>query len=81
MKTKALPKEIQPCYRLFGARVEQIRTLMGMTQGELAKKVALTRTSVTNIEAGRQRVLLHDVERFAGAFSITPKNLMKGIWM
>lgn len=66
---------------LFGARIQQLRDALGLTQEELRKKVGLTRTSIANIEAGRQRVLLHDVDRFAKAFGITPKNLMKGIWL
>ncbi len=74
-------KLIEPCYILFGARIRQIREMLGITQDELRKKVGLTRTSITNIEAGRQRVLLHDVTKFALAFGITEKNLMKGIWL
>lgn len=75
-----MPKPIEPIYRLLGAKVEQIRTALGWTQEELAKKVGLVRTSIVNLEAGRQRVLLHDVERFAKAFNTTPKNLLRGIW-
>ena len=72
---------MEPCYLLFGARVLQLREALGLTQDELRKKVGLTRPSIANIEAGKQRVLLHDVDRFAKAFGITPKNLMKGIWI
>lgn len=75
-----MKKPIEPCYRLFGARVQQIRELMGMSQLDLAKKVGLNRTSITNIEAGNQRVLLYDVERFSKAFGLSPRNLLKGIW-
>ncbi len=31
----------------------------GMTQSELATAVGLTRTSITNIEKGRQKLLVH----------------------
>ena len=74
-------KMLEPCYILFGARVRQIREMLGMTQDDLRKKVRLTRTSIANIEAGRQRVLLHDVDKFAAAFGMTGKNLLKGIWL
>lgn len=74
-------KPIEPVYRLFGARVEQLRTVLGMTQEELAKKLKYSRGSLANIETGRQRILLADVDRFANAFGITPRALMKGIWL
>lgn len=73
-------KTIEPVYRSLGAKIEQLRTTLGWTQDELAEKVCLNRTSVTNIEAGRQRILLHDVDKFATAFNIQPKVLLRGIW-
>lgn len=76
-----MKKPMEPCYMLFGARVQQLRDALGLTQDELRLKVGLTRASIANIEGGKQRVLLHDVDRFAKAFGITPKNLMKGIWL
>ena len=77
----AVKRPIEPCYLLFGARVSQLRDALGITQDELRVKVSLTRTSISNIEAGRQRVLLHDVDKFARAFGISPKNFMRGIWL
>jgi Predicted transcriptional regulators len=70
----------EPVYRLLGARIEHIRTTLAWTQQDLAAKVKLTRTSIANIEAGRQRILLHDLEKFAFAFSMEPKALLRGIW-
>jgi transcriptional regulator with XRE-family HTH domain len=73
-------KAPEPVYRLLGAKIEQLRTLLGMTQQELAAKVKMSRGSLANIETGRQRLLLHDVETFATAFGISPKALLRGIW-
>lgn len=78
----ALPKRpIETVYRQFGAKIESIRIATGVSQEELAKRVGLKRTSITNIEAGRQRILLDDVEKFAAAFATTPKHLLRGIWI
>lgn len=74
-------KPIEPVYRLFGARVEQWRQLLGINQDDLSKRVKMSRGSIANIETGRQRILLADVEKFAIAFGSTPKALMKGIWL
>jgi transcriptional regulator with XRE-family HTH domain len=71
---------VEPVYRQFGSKLESLRSTLGITQEEVAKRVGLKRTSVVNIEAGKQRVLLDDVEKFAGAFGISPKALMRGIW-
>jgi transcriptional regulator with XRE-family HTH domain len=66
-------------YRQVGAKVEQMRSVLGITQADFAKKIGMTRTSVTNIEAGRQRIQLHQLERIAAGFGCTPKHLLKGI--
>lgn len=73
--------ERQLIYRQVGLRIEQIRTSLGWTQEELAKKVGgLARTSITNIEAGRQVITLHELERFATVFGVSPKHTLRGIW-
>lgn len=74
-------EEIQPVYRQFGSKVESMRVVLGLSQLELSRRVGMTRTSVTNIEAGRQRILLDDVEKFAAAFATSPKQLLRGIWL
>jgi DNA-binding XRE family transcriptional regulator len=74
------PKMTEPIYRHIGAKVQQMRTLLDLKQEEVAKRCGLTRTSIANIEAGRQRILLHDVETIAKAFGTTPRALLKGMW-
>lgn len=73
-------RECEPCYQLLGAKIRHIRTTLGMRQEELAKGVGMTRAAIANIEGGKQRMLLHGVERFAQVLHTTPKHLMRGIW-
>lgn len=73
-------KIIEPIYRHIGAKVQQLRTLLDVRQEDLAKKCGLTRCSIANIEAGRQRILLHDVETIATALGTSPRALLKGMW-
>lgn len=75
-----MSKPIEAVYVAFGVRVRMIRETLGLQQAELAKRVGLTRTSVVNIECGRQRVLLDDVAKFSMALGTSCKSLMKGIW-
>ncbi|WP_395015326.1 helix-turn-helix domain-containing protein [Dongia sp.] len=63
-------------YRLFGDRVREIRDQKNVTQEELARRVDLSRTSITNIEKGRQRVLLHQVVEIASALDVNVRELM-----
>lgn len=73
-------KPIEGVYVALGGKIRLIREAIGLSQEELSKRVKLTRTSLTNIEAGRQRILVDDVEDFARALGTSPKNLLKGIW-
>jgi transcriptional regulator with XRE-family HTH domain len=73
-------KPIEPIYQAIGARIRMIRETLGLQQAQLAERVGLQRTSVVNFEAGRQRILLDDVQKFATALGTTPKHLLKGIW-
>lgn len=75
-----MSKPIEPCHAMVGLRIRQIREVLGITQDELAKRVGLKRVSVTNLEIGRQRLLLDGVERYARALGTTPKALLKGVW-
>jgi len=75
-----MTEEIEVVHRAIGARVQMIRETLGMTQDDLAKKIGYTRASIANIEAGRQRVPMHQLEEIARSLSTTPKHLMKGIW-
>lgn len=70
----------EPVYVMLGARIQMIRKAIGMDQATLAKRSGLTRTSVTNLEAGRQRVPLHRLEAIAEALSTTPRHILRGIW-
>jgi len=75
-----LSKPIEVTYKMVGLRIRQIRETLGLTQVELAKRVKMSRPALVNIELGRQRIMLHDIEIIAQAFGVTPKHLMRGIW-
>ena len=64
-------------YRVFGSRVREAREKAEVTQEELGRRVALSRTSITNIEKGRQRILLHQLVDFAKALEVEPAALME----
>lgn len=50
----------------------------GMTQARLGRTVGLSRTSITNIERGRQHVALHHLFAIADALNVPPAVLLPG---
>jgi transcriptional regulator with XRE-family HTH domain len=72
-------RRIEPCYKRFGENLRALRESR-LTQEQLAKKIGHGRPSITNIEIGKQRVLLDDVGRLAKALGVDPKVLLEGIW-
>ena len=58
-------------YREVGKLVRAHRQKLGLSQAALATRVGHTRTSVTNIEAGRQRIPLDLLFTFASALEVS----------
>lgn len=58
-------------YRLIGKTIREIRRSEKLTQAELAKILNLTRTSITNIEQGTQKLPLHILYRFCLRFRLS----------
>jgi transcriptional regulator with XRE-family HTH domain len=52
------------------------RERAGLTQEDLAREVGLTRTSITNIERGRQKLLIHALFAIAQALGVPAVSLL-----
>lgn len=63
-------------YIEFGRRLREAREASHLSQDAVAKRVGLSRTSITNIERGRQHVSLHMLYRFASAVGTQPSELL-----
>lgn len=66
----------QDFYSGLGRRIREVRQKNNLTQEALASLVSLTRTSVTNIEKGRQQVLVHTLVEIAAALKVSPESLL-----
>lgn len=62
-------------YRELGQRVQRARVRQKLTQKNLGALVGLTRTSIVNIERGRQKVLAHTLVRLAHALHVELSDL------
>lgn len=65
-------------YEEVGRRIREARKRRKpvLTQEGLAKLVSLTRTSITNVEKGRQKLLLHTLADIAGALEVELASLL-----
>jgi transcriptional regulator with XRE-family HTH domain len=59
----------------MGEIIKRIRKLKGISQDELAEKLNLTRTSVVNIEKGRQGISVEHIWGIAAVMNINPSEL------
>jgi transcriptional regulator with XRE-family HTH domain len=60
----------------FGRAVRRLRQERGMTQAELAARLSLGRTSITNLEKGRQSPPLSMLPEIASALGVDPLRLI-----
>lgn len=73
-------RDIDGVYRAFGDRVRMHRKQRkGLTQEKLGQLVGLSRTSITNIEKGRQHVSLHQLFDIAEALRVRADALLPSV--
>lgn len=68
--------DIDRLYGLIGARLKSQRTALGLTQEQLANPVGFERTSITNIEKGRQRLSIHALYEICFALQIEVRDVL-----
>lgn len=66
-------------YEGLGAAIKARRDALRMTQSELAQRLGLSRTSITNIERGRQRLLIDQFCRVAEILHCDRELLLAGL--
>jgi transcriptional regulator with XRE-family HTH domain len=71
----AKPEEF---YELLGRRIEDARRKKGLTQSALGSRLKPphTRASISNIEQGTQRMLVHTLIQLSDALGLTPTDLL-----
>lgn len=63
-------------YKFIGERVSEFRKANKMNQDDLAKKAAISRTTISNIESGRQQVSIHTLMNIAEALNLEMHSLI-----
>ena len=69
---------LEEFYRLLGKRIHDRRSELGVTQEQLGRRLQppMSRASVANIEAGKQRVLAHTFVALAAALETSLDSLV-----
>ncbi len=62
----------------LGERIAVLRTALGVTQQDLAGRVAISRVALSNLESGRSVPGERTVTLLAGLFSLEPHELVDG---
>ncbi len=66
-------------YAKLGLRIKKERINKHISQQRLAESVYLTRTSINNIEHGRQKILLDTFCRISSILEVTPADLLPSL--
>ncbi|HTC60175.1 MAG TPA: helix-turn-helix transcriptional regulator [Solirubrobacteraceae bacterium] len=67
---------VDELYKQFGRQLRGFREEAGLTQDQIAERVKLKRTSITNIERGHQHIALHQLFLLAAAVGKNPSELL-----
>src|SRR5579863_357432 len=73
-----MASRIEAFYPELGARIQSVRNRRGVTQQQLGLRLnpPNTRVLISNIESGKQRVLLHTLAQIATALEVTIEDLL-----
>jgi len=74
-------RAVEPVYTRFGHELQRLRRQRKLSQADLARLVdpsgeRLSRSSIANIENGKQRVALHLFLELARALKMEPRELL-----
>src|ERR1044071_9855941 len=63
-------------YKLLGTRIAELRNASKLTQAQLAERIGSARTSITNLERGRQLMPVHQLLRISEVLQVDLKDLI-----
>jgi transcriptional regulator with XRE-family HTH domain len=72
------PSTDDPPVRHVGRRIAARRVELGLTQQELAARIAISRVALSNLESGRSEPGERTVTLLAGIFGMEPHELVRG---
>ena len=77
MLRELLPYPDMDISKKFGKKVKELRKKRGMSQGDIANKIGVHPSYISQIERGVQNVSLRGMERLAKIFNVPINSLLK----
>jgi transcriptional regulator with XRE-family HTH domain len=74
-----MPINEKRLYESIGGKIKQLRINKNYNQTELAQKIGLERTSVTNIETGKQKVTLATLYNISRSLDVSLDELLPNV--
>lgn len=71
-----MSNDIELLYFVLGKRIKAAREKANLRQVDLAEKIGLTRTSIVNIEQGKQRIQLIEIYQVALVLGVEIADLL-----
>lgn len=68
--------DAEPSRKQIGLRIAELRKLKGLSQEDLAQRLELSRSSLTQIELGNRSVDVFELQRIAKVFGVSMDELM-----
>ncbi len=66
-------------YERIGKEIKHFREQLNLTQSDLAERIGVTRTSISNLESGRQRVPIDTLFAICEVLRIEPRDILPTI--
>lgn len=79
MINRMIEIDVERLYKIVGAKIREKRETDGVSQNLLGDEVELLRTSISNIEAGRQRPPLHLLYQLCIALNLELSDVLPSI--
>lgn len=71
-----MPLSESQIYVVVGKLIQTARLNAALTQDDVASRVGLSRTSISNIEHGRQKIQIHTLFALSHILGIPPQSLL-----
>lgn len=63
----------------LGARIQELRKQMGLSQEKFALKIEMDRTYYASVEAGKRNISVKNIKKIANGLGISISELFEGL--